>query len=344
MRLQESSEIIGWNCSDFLNHKFPPKDPLVEGLLHRRDMVAFVARRRHGKTTFLLNLAVAGATATNFIGHKIPTPFRTLLLTLEDDSGDLQAALIPIVGGANTDGIKVVTKDNFLDRKVLIHIRDSQFRSTVMNVAKAHRPDLVVIDNLAQVVDAEYNDASVIQRMVEFMYWLARTHNAAVVCAAHPKKQDQRNIIHLANDEEAFAEQAMGSSHFINSTGSIWAIERNLDDGTSVFLGGRQRGDGHAGSVLLRLDDDKKFQVLDDCTRQLDVVVNTPIRVEAWSLLPNVPFGYREGQELVAPVMKSSSTYHAWMSQLRNAHLVIEMGDKLVKVATVSRDIVGDGV
>src|SRR5437016_3048934 len=43
----------------FLSREFPPKEPLIDGLLFQRDIVAFAGRRRHGKTTFLSDLATS---------------------------------------------------------------------------------------------------------------------------------------------------------------------------------------------------------------------------------------------------------------------------------------------
>ena len=58
-------------AEDFLARKFPEKEPLIEHLLHRRDLVALGARRRHGKTSFLTNMAVAMAIPVpDFLGHR----------------------------------------------------------------------------------------------------------------------------------------------------------------------------------------------------------------------------------------------------------------------------------
>jgi len=45
----------------FLAKTFPPKTPLIADVLYRRDRISLTGRRRHGKTTEMLNIAVAGA-------------------------------------------------------------------------------------------------------------------------------------------------------------------------------------------------------------------------------------------------------------------------------------------
>jgi hypothetical protein len=48
-----------------------------------------------------------------------------------------------------------------------------------------------VIDILAHVI--EYNDAKLVHELMTFCYMLAKTYDAAIIFAAHPKKGDLEN-------------------------------------------------------------------------------------------------------------------------------------------------------
>src|SRR5579862_5993507 len=111
------SPVKAWTGEEFLQRTFPTKEPLVEGLLNRRDLVSLAARRRHGKTSLVTGLAVAlAAPAKEFIGYPIPEPRRSLLLILEDDPGEYQQKLKKVIGGRETAGrIKIITRDDFND-------------------------------------------------------------------------------------------------------------------------------------------------------------------------------------------------------------------------------------
>src|SRR5262249_60346667 len=62
---------------DFLEKDLPPKEPLIEGVLYRRDTISLVGRRRHGKTTLIGNLSLAlSLPLSDFLGYSIPQPFR----------------------------------------------------------------------------------------------------------------------------------------------------------------------------------------------------------------------------------------------------------------------------
>jgi hypothetical protein len=305
--------------------------PLLKGLLHRRDMVALGACRRHGKTSLVTNIAVAGSIPLpDFLGYEIPQAFRSLLFILEDDPGEYQDTLRRVVGPRDTGGrIRIVNREDFYRAGIRIEVDEPGFRSAVKLRAVEHKPDLIVFDNLAQIIGADYNDAKRVHKLMSFCYELASDRNAAIIMAAHPKKRDPNNPISLLDNPDDFFESIMGSSHFINSTGNLWGLQRSADLDRSVFLGGRQRGDGHQGGSFLAMNDDGWFYPIDAAQTKLSLVLNTLIRKQAWTLLPDPPatFGYRQGEQLVNSVMRSAATFNRWIGDCRRLGVVIEAGD-----------------
>jgi RecA-family ATPase len=80
---------------EFRKMQLPQKETLIEGILYRRDLVAFAGRRRNGKTSILLQLALSLTTwgSSGFLGHGVGPKRRVLLYLLEDDSRELQDRL-----------------------------------------------------------------------------------------------------------------------------------------------------------------------------------------------------------------------------------------------------------
>ncbi len=60
-REAQIKQVRALSAEEFLDVEIPDKEPIVDGLIHKRDQVAFAARRRHGKTSLVTNLAVEGA-------------------------------------------------------------------------------------------------------------------------------------------------------------------------------------------------------------------------------------------------------------------------------------------
>ena len=49
----------GKSLKPFLETKFPETETFIEGMLYRRDLVAIQGRRREGKTTLIMQLALS---------------------------------------------------------------------------------------------------------------------------------------------------------------------------------------------------------------------------------------------------------------------------------------------
>ena len=127
----------------------------MTGLLHRRDLVALGARRRHGKTNLALNLAVSLAEpASEFLGYPIPQARRTLLVLVEDDPGELQDRLRRLVANEfAANKITLVTREDFYKNGVRIDVTDPEFQFVVQHWAKVQFPDVIVLDNLAHLIN-----------------------------------------------------------------------------------------------------------------------------------------------------------------------------------------------
>jgi hypothetical protein len=277
--------------------------------------------------------------ALDFLGYEIPQPRRSLLLILEDDPGEYQEKLRRVIGSRDTAGrIKVATRETFFLAKVPIDITQSKFRQALHALTAEHKPDLIVIDNLSQVVCADYNDATKIHTLAQLCFDLARDNDAAVIVPAHPKKEDPQHPINLVKNPTAFFESIMGSSHFINSMGSLWCLQRK--DDTAAFVGGRQRGDGQQSASYLEMDDEGHFRVASDFASNFPLVCNSEKRKRAWALLPEPPmtFGYREAEAMVKSALSSSSSFTTWIRECRRLGLVVDANDgKLVKAGGLVR-------
>jgi len=330
--------LVAASAEDFLKRIFPPKEPLLEGLLCKRDLVTLAGRRREGKTSLSMNIAVALAGGmSEFLGYKIPEPRRTLLILLEDDGGEVQEKLRRIVGQKNLGGrLRLLTRDDFLDASVRIDVRETLFKQAIDDATTHHKPDLIIIDNLAHVIAAEYNDPARVHELMEFGYGLAKKHGPAVIFCAHPRKEDAKNPLNLETSSTSFFESVMGSSHFVNSTGSLWGIQRPQGRDYSIFLGGRQRVEGQQSVSHISMDGEGWFQLEDNFTHNLPLIMNTPARVQAWELLPNPPgdFSHGEAQDRVKGVMRSSSTFHRWFTECRRLGVIVARGTKYAKASS----------
>src|SRR5215469_2352272 len=184
------------SAEEFRNMVLPEKEPLINGLLYRRDLVCFAGRRRSGKTSLLLQLGCSLTTwaVPDFVGYQISKQRRALFYLLEDDRRELQdrlnRMLISLDDGGETDGRFVIrTKDDFYLHNVPIGIDEPQFKKVVIDDCREHGPDLIVFDNLGFLIGADYTDPTVTHQCIQFFIGLSQEYDCAIVTAAHPRKQ-----------------------------------------------------------------------------------------------------------------------------------------------------------
>jgi hypothetical protein len=325
-------------AEEFLKRDFPPKEPLIEGLLYRRDIVAFAGRRRHGKTTFLSSLATAlSAPQEDFLGYPISGGKRVVAFFLEDDAREIQDKLKSLRDCSYGGRLAIHTRDDFFRDGIPMDMASPLFRQRIEGICAEHGADLVVLDNLAHLIGADYSNAKAIHGVMSFAWKLTSKRNAAVIIAAHPRKRSGKKDplfnakVTLRSDPEDFFEEVMGSSHFVNSCGSLWGIERNIQTNRTDFLGGTQRLTGeHSLMVLEKRDDGLLRLVTDDWEESRSLVLNTDARRTAWELLPG-RFSYTEAERAVKTAIKSSSTFSAWFGQLKRQEMVLPDGKEYRK-------------
>jgi len=316
----------------FLSKKLLPKEPLIDGVLYRRDLITLVGRRRHGKTTLIGNLALSLAVPTgNFLGYSIQCARRVIVFYLEDDPGELQDKLRRMAQEKDSTGrFHLYTKRDFFDGEIPIDVANSSFQKIVKEVCRLANPDLIVFDNMAHLIGADYNESKKVHTLISFVSDLAQTHNAAMILAAHPRKHSKGEWprTRLKNDPEQFFEECMGSSHLINSTGSLWGTERNLTTDRTTLLLGAQRATGMQSFTVVEKDDNDWFHPISDYDENLALACHTPKRKQAWDLLPSgQPLGFNEAFRLVGQTLKSKTSFSGWWGDLKRLGLLEKTGD-----------------
>jgi hypothetical protein len=327
---------------DFLELDFPEKTPLIDRILFRRDQISLTGRRRNGKTSFLLNLAIAGARGdSHYLGFPIPRPFRPIVFFLEDDPREIQDK-IARMQATGLDNFALYTRIDFLHWDIPIAVTEKRFQAKVVEICDAFRPDFIGLDNLSALVGAQYSDVEEIHKLTSFTFGLTQRYDAACLVAAHPRKNggmDQTGTIKeidLETAPEAFFEATMGSSHFINSTGSLWGIQRKNGQDVTTILLGSQRVTGGQTFTKVELNDSGWFELSAD--QQASAYISlcaTPRRqaaLTAISVLPS-PFSWLDAHRAASTSIKSKSAFSEWFRELLRSRIIEEIEEKRYKIS-----------
>lgn len=315
-----------WSLKNFLALPTPEKEALIPSLLFRRDLVALAGRRRNGKTTFILNLSVSLASGKLFIGYEVPQPRRVIAFLLEDDTREIQDKVRVVVNGSydTKDNLFLFTREYFSQREIKIGANSPKFINCIHEICESVSPDCVILDNAAQLVHGDVNNAVKVFALCELCRDISQTYNCALIVPAHPRKANE-TVPSLLSNPEAFFEEVMGSSGFINTFGSLWGIQRNQDDLTH-FLGGPQRVTGVQNTLALLKRDDGWFEIVDDWEELFNMTCGTKKRQDAWKALPQT-FRFADAYRICESYIKSKESFSNWLQHCVRLGLLMKQSD-----------------
>jgi hypothetical protein len=106
-----------------------------------------------------------------------------------------------------------------------------------------------------------------------FVEYLSNKFNSAVMTATHLRKNDRSKPVDIIQDGDGWFEENMGSSHFMNSHGSMWGLQKSPEeDGTTYFRGGAQRKFGFSQLIPMQLKHNW-FEQVDDFLAACEMVL-----------------------------------------------------------------------
>ncbi|MFW2544403.1 AAA family ATPase [Primorskyibacter sp. 2E107] len=171
----------------------PPREWLVHGLVPQKTVTLFSGDGGTGKSLLALQLAVAVAAQTAWIGKTANTG-RVIFLSAEDDDDELHRRLDDILRAEHRDyddlsGLtlrSLAGEDALLAVETQIALMQSALFEELDKRAAEEAPALIVIDTLADVYPANENDRAKVRKFVGILRGLAIKRKCAVMLLGHP--------------------------------------------------------------------------------------------------------------------------------------------------------------
>ncbi|MEL6233297.1 MAG: AAA family ATPase [Pseudomonadota bacterium] len=204
-----------------------PREWLVDELIPRKTVTLFGGDGGTGKSLLALQLAVAVATAGQWLGKPVQDG-SVIYMSAEDDDDELHRRLAAIVayGGIEFRALSRLTLRSLAGEDALLAI-DSQVALMHTELfaeldarAADDAPTLIVIDTLADVYPANENDRAKVRQFVGMLRGLALKRNCAVLLLGHP------SLTGLSSGSGM-----SGSTAWNNSVRSRLYLSRIVDEG-----------------------------------------------------------------------------------------------------------------
>ncbi len=187
-RVSDAPELfVDWQ-DDFDN---PPPAPLsLWGPVYENDIDILHSSEKMGKTMIGLNLAIAGARGdSHYLGFKIREGgFRTLLINGEVHRGVIAQRLRLIAATG-----RMPDRDRFRYNTAHMALSDAAQWARLTAMVEAWRPDLLILDPLADVFDADENSNTEMNREFKKLTVLRKRTGCTILLVHHDGKSSETN-------------------------------------------------------------------------------------------------------------------------------------------------------
>jgi RecA-family ATPase len=183
-------------ASDWAGLPVPPRKWHVEDLIPGNTVTILGGDGGTGKSLLALQLAVATATGTSWLGREIDQPGKTLVLSAEDDDDELQrrvAAICEAQGLPRSSLGKMLVRSTACEETLLATLdgKTNTLKATaiykkISASMKQDKPSLLVLDTLADLHAGNENDRAHARQFIGLLRHLAIEYQCAVVLLAHP--------------------------------------------------------------------------------------------------------------------------------------------------------------
>jgi len=148
---------------DFMAHEFPPNEPILDGLIHKGEMIALVAKGKVGKSLFALNIVDSLMSQREFLKKFTPEyKPRVLYLNGEISQGAFKGRLTSLM---NEDEFYQY-KDNFYISASNFDLSKDDPRKNLMNVIKRFKIELLILDPLFQYFSGNEMDQQAVKNFI----------------------------------------------------------------------------------------------------------------------------------------------------------------------------------
>ncbi|GGB62978.1 hypothetical protein GCM10011316_38590 [Roseibium aquae] len=216
-----------FSAADLAGRPVPDREWLVKGLVPQNTVTLFSGDGGTGKSLLSLQMAVAAATGTRWLGHAVKQG-PAIFMSAEDDEGELHRRLDDILTAEMLayDQLEKLTIRSLAGEDALLALEDkySLVQSALFHEldqrAVEDAPGLIVLDTCADLYPSNENDRAKVRQFVGILRGLALKHQCAVVLLSHPS---------LTGRNSGTGES--GSTAWNNSVRSRLYLQRLIVDG-----------------------------------------------------------------------------------------------------------------
>jgi hypothetical protein len=264
-----------YTLADLRAMRVPAPEPIVEGLLNEGETILIVGRPKVGKSRLVQQLTLDLARGQSFLGCRIPTARRVLLIDLENRPAGVKARFAAMSShDPSDDQICIYAPETLADGGVNA---TSQGITNLYGLISQAKPDVLIIDTWRLFAGGDENDAQmVVQALTALSIIRKRLPSLGIILVHHLRKTTDKALARLREDPYSWVECVSGHHALVSHVDACYGLEREIDptgDDRIVF-GGVARNTATSSLLLEEDDQTLRFSVRSGEDVALTVMTN----------------------------------------------------------------------
>ena len=193
---EQSEHVLLEEMRDFLDRAPEEIDWLVEGLIPVRTRGLMVADGKVGKSPLSLDLALALASGSAWLGHVVPKRRRVAVISREDAPQETARRLKLLSAGtaARTEYNWGQLWLNTMDQSPLFHLDNFEHVDPLIKELQMEQFDLVIFDVLRNLHSGDENDNTVMAAVMAALTQIQTEARCGVLLLHHISKAQSTNV------------------------------------------------------------------------------------------------------------------------------------------------------
>jgi len=193
---EQSEHVLLEEMRDFLDRAPEEIDWLVEGLIPVRTRGLMVADGKVGKSPLSLDLALALASGSAWLGHVVPKRRRVAVISREDAPQETARRLKLLSAGtaARTEYNWGQIWLNTMDQSPLFHLDNFEHVDPLIKELQMEQFDLVIFDVLRNLHSGDENDNTVMAAVMAALTQIQTEARCGVLLLHHISKAQSTNV------------------------------------------------------------------------------------------------------------------------------------------------------
>jgi DNA primase catalytic core len=285
---------------ELLGRDFAEKEMVSNGILSHERTLLLIGAPKTGKSMLALNLAIALASGTDWLGFEIPEPQNVMYLSAEGGPALLQERLKAMIPEVEIPSDKL---SFWWPEKENLHIGAVETEDRLIEAIRSRKVSVVMFDPLIKFHTVDENSSKEMSAVLKSFQRIRLETNVAMVIVHHSRKSGM-------NTKRGSAQEARGSSVLHGEVDAVAVLERkaNSDIRTLDF---DLRHAAVPDTMVLTLDPDS----LTFSTTERKASLKSPTKAKIMRALKEM--GEATSPDLEAPTGLQDRTIRRHLEQLK---------------------------